>query len=258
MARAFATEAATNGAPTLKIACLCLTYRRPRRLAEAIACFERQDYPAHLRELVILDDADQYAALEGPGWRMTSLARRFRTLGEKRNAAAALASPDVAAYAVWDDDDIYLPSHLTCVARALAGSGWSVPGVVFRELHGRLEVCQNSERYFHSGWGFTRELFERVGGYPFEQKGEDQALRRRFEAGGAVPADSAAGADPSHIYRWFGEPDAWHLSAYDADGYERLATRPPRRVDRIQPRLSRNWEARCRELLRGASAPGAR
>ena len=34
---------------------------------------------------------------------------RFRTLGEKRNACAALASPDVQGFLVADDDDIYLP-----------------------------------------------------------------------------------------------------------------------------------------------------
>jgi len=249
----------TNGAPALKIACLCVTYRRPRRLAEAIACFERQDYPAPLRELVILDDAGQYPPLEGSGWRLTSIGRRFRTLGEKRNAAAALASPDAVAYAVWDDDDIYLPWHLTSVARALAKRPWCVPRVLFRELFGRLELYTNDERYYHAGWAFSRELLQRVGGYPFAQVGEDQGLRERFETAGAVPADSAAGADPSYVTRWFGEPDAWHVSALDADGHARLAaSRPPTRVSKLEPRLSRNWEARCRELLRataGASAP---
>ena len=252
-------ELAKGGGPALKIACLCVTYRRPRRLAEAIACFERQDYPEALRELVILDDAGQYAPLAGRGWHVTSIAHRFRTLGEKRNAAAALASPDAGAYAVWDDDDIYLPWHLSSVARALAERPWSVPAVVFRETFGRLEVHTNDARYFHGGWGFSRQLFERAGGYPFIQAGEDQALRERFEATGGGPADSSAGADPSYIYRWFGEPDAWHLSALDGDGYRQVGVaRPPTRVTRIEPRLSRNWEVRCRELLRGttrASAP---
>jgi glycosyltransferase involved in cell wall biosynthesis len=252
-------ELATGGGPTPKIACLCVTYRRPRRLAEAIACFERQDYPERRRELVILDDAGQYAPLSGPGWHLTSIARRVRTLGEKRNAAAALASPDADAYAVWDDDDIYMPWHLSSVARALGKREWSVPAVVFRETFGRLELHANEARYFHGGWGFSRELFERAGGYPFAQAGEDQALRGRFEAAGAVPADSSAGVDPSYIYRWFGEPDAWHLSALDGDGYRQVGiARPPTRVNKIEPRLSRNWEVRCRELLRATAAASAR
>jgi hypothetical protein len=241
----------TTSAPSMKIACLCVTYLRPGRLAEAIACFERQDYPQPLRELVILDDAGQYAPLAGSGWQVTSTARRFRTLGEKRNAAAALAAPDVDAYAVWDDDDIYLPWHLTAVARALETGPWSVPTRVFREMFGQLELYDNGDRHFHSGWGFARELFAEVGGYPFVQRGEDQELRGRFEAAGAVPADSATGDDPSCVYRWFGEPNAWHFSALEGDdAYDRLAAAaPPPRVDELLPDLSRDWVARCRELL---------
>jgi len=242
----------TTAAPTLKIACLCLTYRRPRRLPEAIACFERQDYPAHLRELVILDDAGQYAPQEGKGWHLTSTTRRFRTLGEKRNAAAALASPDVDAYAVWDDDDIYLPWHLTQVARALERSPWSIPTRIFREVFGRLELFVNDARFYHAGWGFSRELFQRAGGYPFQQSGEDQILRRRFEEAGAVPADSSADAEPSYIMRWFSEPSAWHISAILHEGaYASLAApRPRTRVTLADPHLSRDWAARCRALLR--------
>jgi len=236
-----------------KIACLCVTYCRPRRLAEAIACFERQDYPPSLRELVVLDDAGQYAPIEGPRWTITSTRRRFRTLGEKRNAAAALASPDVDVYAVWDDDDIYLPWHLSAVARALAEGPWTVPNVLFRHMYGKLDVHANecSSRYYHPSWAFTRELFCRAGGYPFAQKGEDVALGERFESCGERPADSSAGGRPSFTYRWFGEPDAWHLSAMEQDGYERLAElKPSARLSQIQPRLSCDWEARCLDLLR--------
>ncbi|HUT09603.1 MAG TPA: GH32 C-terminal domain-containing protein [Thermoguttaceae bacterium] len=45
----------------------------------------------------------------GPGWWLLSVGKRFRTLGENRNACAALASADGNAFAVWDDDDICLP-----------------------------------------------------------------------------------------------------------------------------------------------------
>ena len=51
-----------------------------------------------LRELMILDDAGQYENQEGDGWRLISIPSRFRSLGEKRNACAALASPDVEGY----------------------------------------------------------------------------------------------------------------------------------------------------------------
>lgn len=245
-------ESGTTGAPTLRIACLCVTYLRPQRLAEAIACFEQQDYPEPLRELVVLDDAGQYAPLAGRRWQVISTPRRFRTLGEKRNAAAALAAPDADAYLVWDDDDIYLPWHVSAAARALARNPWTVPARLYREMFGRLELHDNGDRYYHSAWGFTRDLYQRAGGYPFAQRGEDQMLRQRFEAVGAVPADPSADGKPSYVMRWFGEPGAWHFSALEGDdAYARVAAAtPPARVEALAPALSRDWVGACRELLR--------
>ena len=109
----------------MKIAVVCVTYNRPRQLGQMIRCFQRQDYAP--RELVILDDAGQYAPTEGPGWRLTSVAERFPTLGEKRNAAARLVSPDAEALAVWDDDDLYMPWALRASAAALEHAAWSRP-----------------------------------------------------------------------------------------------------------------------------------
>ncbi len=80
----------------MKLAALCFTFRRPHTLGQLIESFLRQDYPAELRELVILDDAGQYENQSGDGWRRLSIPSRFRSLGEKRNACAALASVDVA------------------------------------------------------------------------------------------------------------------------------------------------------------------
>src|SRR5512137_1054339 len=95
-----------------KLACVCCTYARPDLLCQSLQCYLMQDYPADRCELIILDDANQYVSqtqTEPKTWHLVTSSRRFRTLGEKRNACAALASADVDAYVVWDDDDIYLP-----------------------------------------------------------------------------------------------------------------------------------------------------
>ena len=42
-----------------------------------------------------------------PEVQVVNLPRRFRTVGEKMNAAVALASHDLLF--VWDDDDLFLP-----------------------------------------------------------------------------------------------------------------------------------------------------
>ena len=113
----------------MKVAAICCTYKRPDELATVIECFLRQDYPPEMRELIVLDDADQYESQDGDGWRIVSIPSRFRTLGEKRNASAGLVSPDVDAYCVWDDDDVYLPWHMTAATDALADADVSPPDV---------------------------------------------------------------------------------------------------------------------------------
>jgi hypothetical protein len=77
----------------MKLAALCCTYQRPHLLGQLIESFRRQDYPLSMRELIILDDAGQYENQHEDGWRLISVPSRFATLGEKRNACAALASP---------------------------------------------------------------------------------------------------------------------------------------------------------------------
>jgi glycosyltransferase involved in cell wall biosynthesis len=109
----------------MKLAALCCTYRRPHLLGQLIESFLRQNYPRELRELVILDDAGQYENQEGDGWRLVSIPRRFHSLGEKRNACAALASPDAEGFLVADDDDIYLPHWFSATAEALQRADWS-------------------------------------------------------------------------------------------------------------------------------------
>jgi hypothetical protein len=205
----------------MKITAVCVTYLRPRQLGWMIQCFLRQDYPADKRELVILDDAGQYGNQSGPGWRLLSTAARFPTLGEKRNAAAALAADDAEALAVWDDDDLYLPWAFSATAAALAEQSWSRPSLVLHpQPDGSLQQHQTGG-LFHGGWAYQRELFRRAGGYPAINNGEDQALAQRLLAGGARPADPCGlGFQPFYIYCWSG--NGWHLSGMGSDGYRRL------------------------------------
>lgn len=267
----------------MKIACLCCTFNRPAQLAEAVESFLRQTYPAELRELVIVDDAGQYAPAACdhlPGVKLVTTWHRFRTLGEKRNACAALASPDVDAYAVWDDDDIYLPWHLEAMARVFAeGLSWSRPTEVWIDCRTHLER-KATGGLFHGSWGFTRDAFLSVGGYPAMQSGQDQALAGRFKRAGiraASPSElavqscqrmftheipqqhspmsdtgkvSAAPTDnssvlilPSYIYRWHTYPGARHISALGKNGYQRRGEEPLEHVARIAPSWSRDWPA---------------
>ena len=244
----------------MKIACLCLTFNRPAQLAEAVESFLRQTYPAELRELIILDDAGQYdpAACDHlPGVKLVTTRHRFRTLGETRNATAALASPDVDAYAVWDDDDIYLPWHLEAMVRVFeAGIPWSRPSDVWIDRRTHLQR-KTTGGLFHASWGFTREAFLSVGGYPAMQSGQDQALAERFKRAAIraaspsdiVPNDDASARScgylglPSFIYRWHTYPGARHISAMGKDGYQRRGEEPVAHISCLAPGWSAPWDA---------------
>ncbi|MGE3779064.1 MAG: glycosyltransferase family 2 protein [Pirellulaceae bacterium] len=224
----------------MKIAAICCTYKRPGELATVIECFLRQDYPPELRELIVLDDADQYDNQEGHGWRIASLPFRFRTLGEKRNASAGLVSADVDAYCVWDDDDIYLPWHMSAAAAALADADYTIPTVIYNDKRNRLQRKAN-QYLFHGAWAFRRTAFEQVGGYPFIQSGQDQGLLRRFKAAKLRRADPIQhDPRPSYVYRWF-TSHSTHISAMGTDGYERLGQNAAERIAKVEPCWDVNW-----------------
>lgn len=206
----------------MKIAVVVCTYNRPRLLGHLVRAFELQDYAD--REMVILDDAGQYSRQAGAGWQLISVPRRFRSLGEKRNAAAALASPDADALAIWDDDDLYLPWALSASAAALAEADWSRPSVV---LQPRADWALRQHRtggLYHGGWAYRRSAFDAAGGYPPLSGPEDQALMRRFESLGVTQADPIAlGFRPFYVYAWGDAARSWgHLSGMGADAWARL------------------------------------
>jgi hypothetical protein len=232
----------------IRVACLCPTYcRPPDQLANLIACFEWQDYEN--RELVILDDAGQHHQQSGDRWKLCSISRRFWTLGEKRNAVAALASPDTQIYAVFDSDDCYLPHHLSAMVKALTSSlttsVFSIPSRLITLDESGFKLKEHNEALFHGGWGFTRNLFLEVGGYPFMQSGQDAKLLQRFRDAGAVRVDPLQfDPRPSYVYRWHDRPDSFHVSDEGGEGnglYEQFADRPKPWIGSVTPKLERPW-----------------
>src|SRR5438105_148799 len=138
------------------VSAMCLTYGRPELLEEAIECFLIQDYGGD-KELIILNDLpEQILEFDHPQVRTINVPKRFRTLGEKRNAAAALASHDVLF--VWDDDDIYLPHRLSYSIKMLERErGFFKPSKALVLNSGVLSGPKSN--LFHSGSCWTRALF---------------------------------------------------------------------------------------------------
>lgn len=208
----------------MKLAALCCTYHRPHMLGQLVESFLRQDYPRELRGLIILDDAGQYQNQEGDGWRLVSIPRRFRSLDEKRNACAALASPDAEGFPVADDDDIYLPHWFRTQTEALRRAEWSRPGLVLLEHGDGLKECETGGLY-HGGWAFRRAALDRVRDYGPHSNGEDQELAGRLAAAGVSSCDPCTFAPPFYVYRY--DNGSYHLSYLDDHGYKDLGKQQP-------------------------------
>jgi len=226
----------------LKLTAICITYKRPLALEHAIESFLKQDYPN--KAMIILDDAGQYRNMEGDGWKLVTSPVRYRTIGEKRNASAALAPQDTDVYCVWDDDDIYLPWHMSGIAKAMEHGNFAIPTKCYvKDNHRPISLVPTGRRY-HAAWGFTRELFESVRGYPFVQSGQDLDFRDlAFRNGGAVEVDPLSlGFEPSFIMRWC-QAHSLHLSAFGRgqDGYEKLGRGDFYEVHQLIPQWDRDW-----------------
>lgn len=222
----------------MKIAAVCITWQEPL-IGRVIESFQRQTHPD--RELIVLDDAGWYPEQPaGDRWRVVSVNRRFRSLGAKRNAAAALASTDCEAFAVADADDIYLPHWLAAVNHALQDAVWCQPTQALEwnpdGTWRRTRTYRGSPfcRAYHGGWAYRREAFEAVGGYPLAGE-EDAPLARKLLLTFGVQADTicsefpapyyAYSRGPEHISERYialaSETDEFHAAAYAEKGRER-------------------------------------
>lgn len=191
------------------VSCICLTYGRPEVLEEAVYSFLQQDY-AGPKELVVLNDhGGQILEFEHSEVRVVNVPVRFRTLGEKRNAALALAAHDLIF--VWDDDDIHLPHRISFSVRSLdPKKGFYRPSGVWRKANGAVFAGT-----FHGAACWSRRLFDRVRGYPAESNGEDRFFDERLQARfpdriGTTPIRPE---EIFYIYRW-GGTDSYHISGY--------------------------------------------
>lgn len=213
------------------VSCLCPTFCRPRLLENSLACFLHQDYPLDRRELIVLDDAGQIMPQDGTGWRIISTNVRYQSLPEKFNAMAGMARGDV--FIIMEDDDIYLPWHISTHVKALAnGGGFSKPSKILSTYTGRPEIEDATGR-FHASIAFTRELFETVGGWPLTKRGDfdQQFIQSLIKAtayyGVTRVADPCLIAQPSYVFRW-ASTGAYHGQAFMKSGadetwYDRAA-----------------------------------
>ena len=206
------------------ISCICPTYKRPELLKNAVACFIAQDYPTDRCELIIFDDANQFDEQSAGNWRLLSSATRFASLPDKFNLMLEQAQGEIIA--VWEDDDIFLPSNLMDVAHCHIkyDSGYYASKNVWwthAQEFGKAALVDATSR-FHSSWRFTRQLIDSIGGYPqTTELSFDQQLRSLLLNASSEINFYGEAENPSYVYRWGN--GYWHGSqGGDGKGYENL------------------------------------
>jgi len=240
---------------------MCLTYGRPHLLEEAIQCFLRQDY-AGTKELIVLNDfSEQFLEFPHPEVVIVNCPKRFRTVGEKRNACAALTSHELLF--VWDDDDIYLPHRLRFSVQMLnPEKGFFKPSKAWT-LNNGIIGGPNANLY-HSGACFTKDLFDRAHGYAHMGSGQDMDLELAFERiiGKGKNYNAIKPNEIYYLYRW-GGTESYHLSGFGKDkpyaptGNDRVAEYVQRvvatgKIPTGVVSLSPTWRRDYSELVRKA------
>lgn len=215
------------------VSCICPTYGRfpthGHLLSDAVACFLWQDYPA--KELVVFNDSrEQTLVCELPGVRVVNMPTRYATLGEKYNAAIKAARGDIIL--PWEDDDVSLPHRISQAVERLKGHAYFNPRRSWYwhdKLHSDHQhgVCHNASAY-------TREAWEKVGGYPAVSGSQDATMDSRLRAlGRTAPPLTDDFREWSYVYRWGMQP--YHLSGSgDCESFYRDVPRPPAGVFMVQ------------------------
>ena len=200
----------------LNLCVLMPTYGRTAALVEnAIACYQRQTYPAEHRFLLACDDEPWWREQAGHRWQLDRRDGRAADLGSKYNDMMKYAEttgvcgwqPD--AYLVWDDDDIYLPWHLEAYAAALEHHQWAHPWQVWSTYTGSPTLEQASGR-FHGSLAIRRgpvKWIETLRGT------FDQEMIARLQAIHGKPGRPDARFPPSYVFRW-ADTGSHHCQAY--------------------------------------------
>lgn len=105
----------------MKFSVLCLTYKRPEFLSEAVFSVLNQTMEEF--EMIIVNDClEQTLKINHPKVRIFNLPKRMPTIGEKRNFAMQWAEGE---FITWiDDDDLMLPNHLKTMLSMIGDGDW--------------------------------------------------------------------------------------------------------------------------------------
>jgi glycosyltransferase involved in cell wall biosynthesis len=191
------------------ISCLCPTFRKPAQLQNAVACFLEQQYPIDKRELLILEDTDMlyhnHRFLSEKGvYEVKSHQNRFETLSDKYNELVRMSQGDILV--VWEDDDVYLPNHLSRISMTM-GKDIASPRAVHPSrvysTYGNVFQQESATGRFHAALAFNRKAHDLIGGWPKTKRADfDQQLIAILRDNVGFDNSTPEGFNPTYCFRW--------------------------------------------------------
>ncbi len=246
------------------VTALCPTFRHPDLLANSLALWNMQQYPAEQRRLIILDDAQTFDSQHGHNWQLVSLPKRCHSLPDKYNIMVALAPRNTDVFVVWEDDDIFLPHHISAHVRTIQdGHEYSKPTWVAIDTNKPGEIIYENHPLgtanMHGSSAFTADLLRRVGGYPNTNRADyDLQMITELIHKTTKPVGNSAPIKESMSFIMGWHTGAWHGQLCHLEGpsdehwYERAAEKyaPVEYVGKLEPKLDARTEAILKQLGR--------
>jgi len=179
-----------------KITVICLTYRRPELLEEAIQSFLMQDYAGEKELIIVNDEPEQELVFDHPQVKIHNCDVRAPALNVKHNYAVSMATGNLITIA--DDDDIYLPHRLTTIASQQSGGIW-FSDRCFAEP-GEDSDLVLVDGHIHCNIAYTKDQFIKHGAYHnAKEVAFDVALIQSMRQD--VTSINEGGVTPSYIAR---------------------------------------------------------
>ena len=183
------------------ISCFMPTRTLPEEMHnEAVACFLDQDYQGPKELIIYNNDADLFLKFDHPDVKVVNTRRNGRTLGQLM--MDTIKHCRYPLLAVWDDDDIRLPYHLSGLQKQLGDKDFiRLRPIWYLEYN---EIAQWSlGSTGHGGAMFRKDKFYEYGGYPVERSTDcDCHILQRFESRGNSVLWDCTPLETTFLYRW--------------------------------------------------------
>jgi hypothetical protein len=230
----------------------------PEMHNEAVACFLDQDYQGPKELIIYNNDADLFLTFDHPQVKIINTARKGRTLGQL--TMDAIAHCRYPLLAVWDDDDIRLPWHLSGLAKQLGDKDF----IRFRPIYILNYNKIVSWAYGSTGHGgcvFRKDKFYEYGGYDVSRSVDcDTHLIAMFESRGNSVLWDCSPIETTFLYRW--ATGSTHVSGFRVQDNVMDLVENQHKMQKekegsisgiyeIQPRLRENYVQMVENFIKG-------